>query len=158
MAQSIVVGYDGSACSRDALAAAVELAAGAPDSRLVVVYCHEIPAGLSCELDPACPAAKELRDFERHIEQDVEPILAEAAEYAREAGVRVETLVAWDDCVAALRRVALERHAAAIVVGSHGEGAVSGMLHRSPCYRLVHDSPLPVLVVPRRAEAGVAGG
>ena len=156
MAQSIVVGYDGSACSRDALAAAVDLAAGATDGEVVVVYCHEIPAGLSCELDPACAAAKELRDFERHIEQDIEPMLAEAAEYARVRGVRAETLVAWDDCVTALERVALERSAAAIVVGSHGEGAVSGLLHRSPCYRLVHSSPLPVMIVPHHKEAPVA--
>ena len=156
MAQPIVVGYDGSACSRDALAAAVDIAAGATDGEVVVVYCHEIPAGLSCELDPACAAAKELRDFERHIEQDIEPVLAEAAEYARVRGVRAETLVAWDDCVAALERVALEHGAAAIVVGSHGEGAVGALLHRSPCYRLVHSSPLPVMIVPHRKEAPVA--
>jgi nucleotide-binding universal stress UspA family protein len=153
MAQSIVVGYDGSACSRDALAAAVDLAAGATDGEVIVVYCHEIPAGLSCELDPACAAAKELRDFERHIEQDIEPMLEEAAGYAREAGVRAETEVAWDDLVAALPRVAMKRGARVIVVGSHSEGAVSGMLRRSPCYRLVHSSPLPVLIVPHHKEA-----
>jgi len=156
MTQSIVVGYDGSVCSRDALAAAVDLAAEARDAEVVVVYCHEIPAGLSCELDPGCPAAKELRDFERHVAEDIEPVLHEALEQAREAGVRADSVLAWDDLVAALPRVALERGARMIVVGSHGEGAVGAMIHRSPCYRLVHSSSLPVLIVPHRKEAGLA--
>lgn len=158
MTVSIVVGYDGSACSRDALAAAVGLASGAADGEVIVVYCHEIPAGLSCDLDPGCPAAKELRDFERHVQRDIEPMLDEAAGWARDAGVRAESELAWDDPVAALPRVAAERGASIIVVGSHNEGAVSGMFRRSPCYRLVHRSPLPVLIVPQHREAPVVSG
>ncbi len=154
MTHPIVVGYDGSASSRDALAAAVELAEGTARD-LILVYCHEIPAGLSCDLDPACAAAKELRDFERHIREDVEPVLEEAAEYVRESGVTVETTIAWDDCVAALRRVARERDAGLIVVGSHGESALSAVLARTPCYRLVRGGSLPVLVVPQSKEAPV---
>jgi nucleotide-binding universal stress UspA family protein len=153
MTHPIVVGYDGSACSRDALAAAVALAAEGT-GELLIVYCHEIPAGLSCELDPTCAAAAELREFERHIAEDVEPLLHEAAEVAARGGVRAETMLAWDDCVTALERVATQRGARLIAIGSHREGAVSAMLKRSPCYRLIHGGPLPVLVVPAERATG----
>lgn len=158
MSHSMVVGYDGSACSQDALAAAVEVAGGASDAEIIVVYCHEIPAGLACELDPTCAAAHELREFERHIQQEVEPMLAAAAERVRRAGIKAETVLAWDDPCDALGRVATEHGCAAIVVGSHGEGALAGTLSRSPCYRLLHHSPVPVMVVPRRESrrAGTA--
>ena len=146
MTHPIVVCYDGSACSEDALAAAVDLVAATGDE-LLIVYCHEVPAGLSCELDPACPAAKERRDFERHVEEDVQPLLDRAVDEARSLGARAEGIVAWGDGPAALCRVAGEREARLIVVGSHGQSIVGALLSRSPCYRLVQDSSLPVLVV-----------
>jgi nucleotide-binding universal stress UspA family protein len=155
MTQPIVVGYDGSACSRDALAAAVALAEDSA-GEVIIVYCHEIPAGLACELDPACAAARELRDFERHIAQDVAPLLEEAALGARRCGVPAETVVAWGDCVGALRRTAVEREARLVVVGAHGEGLMGAVLRRSPCFGLIHDCPLPVLVVPHPKEARAA--
>ena len=80
MSHTIVLGYDGSPCSTAALDEAVALAHGLGHSEVVIVYCHEPPPGLSCELDPACAAAKELRDYERGVEKDVEPMLHAAAE------------------------------------------------------------------------------
>lgn len=148
MTHPIVVGYDGSVCSEDALRAAAELAEGGGRT-LILVFCHEAPAGLSAELDPACAAAGELREYERCVEEDVEPVLEGAAERVRQAGIPAETEIVWDDCAAALHAVALRRGASLIVVGSHGEGALSAVFGRALCYRLVHGSSLPVLVVPR---------
>src|SRR5665647_1425631 len=65
MSHPIVLGYDGSLCSTGALDEAVALAGELGHGEIVIVYCHEPPPGLSCELDPACAAAKELRDYER---------------------------------------------------------------------------------------------
>ena len=42
-----------------------------------------------------------------------------------------------------------EKAAAAIVVGSHGEGAVSAAFLGSTALKLLHHSEIPVLVVPR---------
>ncbi len=37
-----------------------------------------------------------------------------------------------------------------IVVGSHGESALSGALSRNTPYELLHRSSIPVMVVPHR--------
>ena len=44
---------------------------------------------------------------------------------------------------------AREKNAAAIVVGSHGEGAMSAAFLGSTALKLLHHSEIPVLVVPR---------
>jgi nucleotide-binding universal stress UspA family protein len=150
MSQPIVLGYDGSACSTAALDEAVALAHGLGRSEVVIVYCHEPPPGLSCELDPACAAAKELRDYERGVEEEVQPMLHAAAEHVRRAGVQTEVLLVWDDPARALIRIAQDRGSRLIVVGSHGEGPLSGALHHCAPYELLHRSPIPVLVVPHR--------
>jgi nucleotide-binding universal stress UspA family protein len=151
MSQPIVLGYQGSPCSEAALDEAVSLAHGLGHSEIVIVYCHEPPPGLSCELDPACAAAKELRDYERRVEEDVQPMLHAAAERVRDAGVQTEVVLVWDDPARALIRVAHDRDSRLIVVGSHGEGPLSGALHHCAPYELLHRSPVPVLVVPHRA-------
>jgi nucleotide-binding universal stress UspA family protein len=151
MSQPIVLGYEGSPCSEAALDEAVALAHGLGHSEIIIVYCHEPPPGLSCQLDPACAAAKELRDYERGVEEDVQPMLHAAAERVRGAGVQSEVLLVWDDPARALVRIAHDRDSRLIVVGSHGEGPLSGALHRCAPYELLHRSPVPVLVVPHRA-------
>ena len=150
MTHPIVLGYDGSACSAAALDQAIDLVQGATDAEIVIVYCHEPPPGLSCELDPACAAAKELRDYERRVEREVEPMLHEAAACVRAAGVQTEVLLAWEDPVHALMQIAAEHDAHVIVVGSHGEGPLSGAIGRHTPYELLHRSTVPVLVVPYR--------
>ena len=150
MSHAIVLGYDGSPCSTAALDEVVALARGLGHGELVIVYCHEPPPGLSCELDPACAAAKELRDYERGVEKDVEPMLHAAAERARVAGVQTEVLLVWNDPARALIQIADERGSRVIVVGSHGEGPLAGALHHCTPYELLHRSSVPVLVVPFR--------
>ena len=150
MSRPIVLGYDGSPCSVAALDEAVSLAHDLGRSEIVIVYCHEPPPGFSCELDPACAAAKELRDYELGVEKDVEPMLHAAAERVRDAGVQTEVLLVWDDPARALIQIAGARGSRAIVVGSHGEGPLSGALHHCAPYELLHRSCVPVLVVPHR--------
>ena len=150
MRHPIVLGYDGSACSSAALDEAIELARDTADARVVLVYCHEPPAGLSCALDPLCAAAKELRDYERRVETEAQPMLQHAATRAREAGVETEVVLMWDDPARALEAVAHERGAHVIVVGSHGEGPIAGALGRHTPFELLHHSDVPVLVVPLR--------
>jgi len=149
MVHPIVLGYDGSECSAAALDEAVSLAHDFGHSEIVIVYCHEPPPGLSCELDPGCAAAKELRDYERSVEEDVQPMLHAAAERARGAGVQTEVLLVWDDPARALIKIAGDRGSRVIVVGSHCEGPLAGALHHRTPYELLRRSPIPVLVVPR---------
>jgi len=151
MTHPIVLGYDGTACSAAALDEAIELGRDAAGAKVVLVYCHEPPPGLSCALDPGCAAAKELRDYERRIQTEVEPMLTDAAARVRAAGIEAEVQLVWDDPVRALQSVAHERGSHVIVVGSHGEGPIAGALGRHTPFELLYHSDVPVLVVPHRA-------
>jgi len=150
MSHPIVLGYDGTTCATAALEEAVELARERRRGEIVVVYCHEPPPGLSCQLDPTCAAAKELREYERGIEEEVKPLLDAAADRIRAAGVGSEVVMIWGEPARALSRIAEERGSHCIVVGSHGEGPLAGVLHHCLCYELLHRSDVPVLVVPHR--------
>jgi nucleotide-binding universal stress UspA family protein len=149
MPHPIVLGYDGSECSLAALDEAIELGRDA-GATVVLVHCHEPPPGLSCALDPGCAAAKELRDYERRVEEEVQPMLRHAADRIRAAGIRQEVVLVWDDPVRGLEAVAHERGSRVIVVGSHGEGPIAGALGRHTAFELLHRSTVPVLVVPHR--------
>jgi nucleotide-binding universal stress UspA family protein len=150
MTHPIVVGYDGSACSAAALDETIELARDTSGAEVVLVYCHEPPPGLSCALDPGCAAAKELRDYERRVETEVEPMLRHAADRVRAAGIQTEVLLVWDDPARALESVAHERGSHVIVVGSRGKGPIAGALGRHTPSELLHHADVPVLVVPHR--------
>ena len=88
MAHPIVLGYDGSACSsrRSTRPSSWVATQRAPASSSCI--CHEPPPGLSCALDRGCAAAKELRDYERRVESEVEPMLRRAADRVRDRGHR----------------------------------------------------------------------
>jgi nucleotide-binding universal stress UspA family protein len=152
MSHPIVLGYDGSACSSAALDEAIELGRDTLGARVILVYCHEPPAGLSCTLDPGCAAAKELRDYERRVATEVEPMLTRAADRIRAAGVEAEVQLVWDDPSRALQEVAHGCGSHVIVVGSHGEGPIAGALSRRTPFELLHHSDVPVLVVPFRED------
>jgi len=133
----IVVGVDGSAEAIRAVRLAAELAA-AIHAKLVLVYAVPpvtygaewmlVPAGIYDGLNAAGEA--ELRratDLARC--SDAEQVVLQ--------GSPAETLV----------KVASERQASMLVVGSHGRGAVARMLIGSVADRVAHLAHCPVLVV-----------
>lgn len=77
----------------------------------------------------------------------LEKLLAAVASEAREAGVTCSTLVVDGLVVDEICRIAEERGARLIVVGSHGWGATRRLLSGSVSTGLVHSAPCPVLVV-----------
>ncbi len=139
MAYTLVVGYDGSECSKAALDEAVRLAQEL-SGRLLVTYAfggRKQYAGAS--LTP------------RHTLQDVgEQVLGEAMAHIADSGVDAEPILVDDDAWQGLRSVADQHAAQMIVVGTHGEMPITGMLLGSTSYRLVHSSATPVLLVPVR--------
>lgn len=134
----IVLGYDGSACAKAALEAAIELARKLED-RIVVAYGNAPPVQLRGEEWKAHRDA--LRELGVHATD-------EALAAARAAGVEAEVELVEEKPVDALLTLAERRDARMIVVGSHGEGPLTGALLGSVSYKLLHRSPRPVLVVP----------
>jgi nucleotide-binding universal stress UspA family protein len=133
----IVVGYDGSDCSKVALDEAVKLAKGLGDG--VVLVFGYAPPGIW---------GGEIVEHEEAIEEFGEKVMAEARQRASASGVEVEVELVAKRGPEALIDVADRHDARAIVVGSYGETALKGALIGSIPYKLLHLSQRPVLVVP----------
>lgn len=150
MARTIIVGYDGSECAKEALDVAVDLARDQPGSRIIVVHGREVNLAVGGGPLAAELIVPELEDVELPAEAGVRPLLDEASARIVAAGVPVESRLEWKGAAAALLDVAAEKGADLIVVGSHGTGAIRGVLLGSTPYKLLHHSHVPMLVVPHR--------
>lgn len=154
MPATFVLGYDGSGCSKAALARTAELAGQIPKATVVVVFAYEfsvgyVPTGMA--ESPLLMSA----EFDNHAELVrgyADGQVAEAAERLAAAGVRAETEVLEGRPVEVLLQVAKDRGATLLVVGSHGEGAMSAAFLGSTALKLLHHSTIPVLVVPRHGK------
>jgi len=171
MARTIILGYDGSECAKEALDAAVDSAQCSPGSRIVVVNGHAVHKmwgggsasdGMFGHADSrqareggssTSPDSTELESLKRHAQANIQPLLDEASARITAAGVPVEVTLEWDTPVAALLDVAEKQKADLIVVGTHGADSIGHAIGRvilgSTPTRLVHLSRIPVLVVPK---------
>jgi len=150
MAATLVLGYDGSDGAKKALQHAATLAGHMTEASVLVVYAYEfsigyVPTGMADS--PMMMSA----EFDDHVqlvrgfgEQQVQAAKAEL----EKAGVAATTLVAEGRPVDALLDAAKEHEAEMIVVGSHGQGAMSAAFMGSTALKLLHHSDVPVLVVP----------
>jgi nucleotide-binding universal stress UspA family protein len=139
MPSTIVLGYDASDNACAALDKAVELAK-LDGSKLVVVFAYEIPAAYGGETG----------DYRRAVREVGEQTGEHAAERLREAGVEYEIELVPERPAEGLVHVGKQRGASMIVVGTHGEHPITGAILGSVPHKLLHISPLPVLVVPER--------
>jgi nucleotide-binding universal stress UspA family protein len=151
MAATLVLGYDGSDCSKAALKRTAELASQIKDATVVVVHAYEfsigyVPTGMA---EAPLLMSAEFDDHAELVRGYADQQVRQAAEDLGKAGVRAETRVDEGRPVEVLLQVAQETGATLIVVGSHGEGAVSAAFMGSTALKLLHHSELPVLVVPR---------
>lgn len=133
----IVVGYDGSDCSRAALGEGLRTAQALGDE-VVVVFGYS-PPGLW---------GGEIAEHEEAIEERGAKVLSEAKHQAEAAGATVELELVAKKASEAIVDVAEKRDARMIVVGSYGEAPLKGMIIGSTPYKLLHLSQRPVLVVP----------
>ena len=154
MATTLVLGYDGSDCARRALARTAELAKHLDDGEVFVVSAYEfsigyVPMGMTDS--PLMISA----EYDQHVDMVRaygEQQVAEAVKELESAGVRAGGDVFEGRAVDVLLEQSREKDAAAIVVGSHGEGAMSAAFLGSTALKLLHHSDIPVLVVPRHEK------
>ena len=137
MARTLVLGYDGSDGARAALDKAVELAK-LEGARIVVVFAYEIPAAYGGETG----------DYRRAVRELAEQKTAEAVELIRAAGVEHEVELVPERPAHGLVDVAERVGASMIIIGTNGEHPIKGGVLGSVPHKLLHISPVPVLVVP----------
>lgn len=137
MTGDIVLGYDGSDGAKAALPHAVAIAR-AFDAPLAVVFGF----GQS-------PVGGVTGDVKRAVEDLGEHVLAEARAAARAIDPKVDVQPELVDgrAVDALVAVVERRSARMLVVGGNGHGSLVGSLLGSSTYKVLHHSPVPVLVV-----------
>lgn len=133
----IVVGYDGSDCSRAALDETLRTAKALGDG-VVVVFGYS-PPGLW---------GGEIVEHEEAIEERGAKVLSEAKHQAEAAGMEVQLELVARKASEAIVDVAEKRDARMIVVGSYGDPPLKGMILGSTPNKLLHIADRPVLVVP----------
>lgn len=133
----IIVGYDGSEASKVGLEKAAE-AAKALGDRLVLVFGYA-PGGYG---GGEVPSQREA------VREIAEKATAEGAALAAAAGVEHEVKLKPLKPAHALIEAAAEGDARLIVVGTHSEAPLKGAIIGSTPYKLLHESEVPVLVVP----------
>jgi nucleotide-binding universal stress UspA family protein len=147
--RNILVAVDGSKESKLALADAIELAHDS-NARLTIVHVAAPPPSMARTTAAGAFAVSEL-------EASHEPLLRAAVEKVPQ-DLPVTRLLLHGAPAHAIVGAAKEYGIDLIVVGSHGRGRVSSALLGSVSQAVVHDSPVPVLVVhaSERAEAELA--
>jgi nucleotide-binding universal stress UspA family protein len=135
---AIVAGYDGSEGSRAALDKAIEIAKETGDE-VTVVFGSHAPGAIGGEMTA----------HEEAVEERGEKVLQHAADQAKARDFEVGTEMIEATPADALISAAESAGARMIVVGNQGgpsplKGAILGAVP----YKLVHLSPVPVLVVP----------
>jgi nucleotide-binding universal stress UspA family protein len=149
MANTIVVGYDGSNAAKAALMQAIDLAKDMPDAEIVLTCGHDrTPGWLGYE--PLWKAAMEMEKYWDEMETKIAEDLETAAGTVRSAGLRAATACSRGSPAGIIFGVAKETGARMIVVGARGAGTKKdeSTVLGSTTTELLHMAHIPVLVVP----------
>jgi len=139
----ILVATDGSASAGAAAQLAIELARSRDEDLLFVTVWQELQGDFGLPyVDLLAPDARDIeRDWATRVAED-------AAAAARDAGARASAAVRRGKPAEQICALAAEEGASMIVLGSHGWGALSGMLLGSALAGVLRHAPAPVLVSP----------
>jgi nucleotide-binding universal stress UspA family protein len=135
----VVVGVDGSECSRDALRFAVA-EARMRGARLHVVTAWSVPVGVYAG---SFAAPMDYGTFESSAAAISTGAVAEVHELAPELDVDAST----PDSQAASALLEASEHADLLVVGSRGHGGFARLLLGSVSAQLAHHAPCPVTII-----------
>ena len=142
MYRNILVAVDGSKESDLALDAAIDLALGS-NARLTVLHvATRAPASLRTTAAGAATAA-ELPEYH-------EKVLHEAIDKVPK-DLPITTLLLEGNAAHTIVKAAREHEHDLIVIGSRGRGRASAALLGSVSHEVLHEAPVPVLVVHNRA-------
>jgi nucleotide-binding universal stress UspA family protein len=146
----IIIGYDGSAASQRAVTETGMLL-GKREALVVTVW--EAGAGFALVEDPTIPPAPiDFRlafEYEEQLYEGARQRAERGARSAIAAGLDAEGLAVADESTVweSLVRLATERDAACVAVGSHGHRALREVFIGTTTRHLIQHAPCPVLAV-----------
>jgi nucleotide-binding universal stress UspA family protein len=146
MFQKIVIGTDGSATAGSAVRHAVELARMSGGTLHIVAACKLPSTALVGGEAGAILGGPADAAWEEDARAQVDGVLKEAGQAAKEAGIEVETHPVLGDPADALITVARETGADLIVVGSRGMSGLGRVLGSVP-NKVSHHAPCDLLIV-----------
>ena len=149
MTGRIVVGVDGSAASKRALAWALDEARLRGDS-LVVVHAWTHPLVASTGLPGGYIGSVDV-DLDHAVESASRELLQRAVSEANTGGVEVEQRLVEGPAAGTLVEAA--KGAELLVVGSRGHGGFAGLLLGSVSQQCAHYAPCPVVIIRAEEEA-----
>ncbi len=142
MSQHVLVPFDDSEQSREALAYALEQR---PEARVSVLYVIDPSAAAFDSPLTAGPVAAE--DWFEDARENAETLLETAVDIAADHGRQVETDHAVGRPADAITSFAEEEDVDAIVMGSHGRSGLTRVVVGSVAETVVRRAPCPVTVV-----------
>ncbi|MCV2371345.1 universal stress protein [Roseateles oligotrophus] len=138
----LLIAVDGSEHAKHAIAAVGRLAAATTELRVTLLNVSPSPSFYG-EMTP-----RAFDQLETAIYHEQKRVLEEAQVLAKAAGLTVLASVRTVGVVASeIVRVAEQEDIDQIVIGTHGRGVMGNFFLGSVAQRVVHISPLPVLLV-----------
>jgi nucleotide-binding universal stress UspA family protein len=141
---SIVVGTDGSDTAKQAVNQAIDLAKSVGAS-VKIVSAYEPVSGQRLR-EESREVPKDL-EWSVNPREDVEAVLEEASEVAKEAGIDAQTFSRQGDPADAILDVAEEENGDLIIVGNKGMTGAKRFLLGSVPNKVSHHAPCSVLII-----------
>jgi nucleotide-binding universal stress UspA family protein len=143
----IVVGFDGTPAARDAVGRAIRLGAARGRSEIILVCTHDRPPDFSRH--PFTGRLLQPRSWPQEWAGRVAHEMEHEAIRVRLAGLKASVVCSYDDPDQLLIQVARRAGADTIVVSDDRRGFWYDHILGSVTRRLLHDSDVPVVIVPR---------
>jgi nucleotide-binding universal stress UspA family protein len=157
----LLIAFDGSPASIEAVERAAGLMGNDREALILVVWepgllnaaVAPIPGGLSAPVPP--PDIEQVQALDKSEEDHAARIAAEGVEIATSNGLKAQSVVARDETSVAstILRVAEEKDAAAIVIGSRRHNAIASVLLGSTTEAVLHKTSRPLVVIRPTEEA-----
>lgn len=150
--QQILVATDFSACAKEALEQAIDLARNLK-GKITLLYVFESPFPYpdATSLSAYPQLYRSLQDFKREEEKKLQ-----SAAGIPGAGIEIRPLFKEGSASLEIVKAAQELKADLIVVGTHGRAGMSRFLMGSVAQRVSQSAPCPVLIVREKREEAPA--
>lgn len=140
--QKVLVPYDGSPSAKRAIEYLVNFSREYPQLKVYVLNVQSGP-----KLYGNYVSATMLEQLNAGAEDHAREVAAQAASQLQAAGIACETLTAVGEVTAELVDAVARHGCDTVVMGTRGMGNLGNLVMGSVATRVVHDSPVPVLLV-----------